>query len=278
MRSQPRITWVVWVALTGFVLSLALTTAWLESRAADLVTPRVTLLGSGSSLSVLVTAGTARVLLAAGDDPAAASRALGTALAGGSQRIDLLVVGATDAGLAVPAAWVNNGRARETVRIGDAHPGRQTGDLPHSLAQLPSDARLEVAPGVTIEILTVQIPGEQRGDFDLAWRAIVRSGQSTVTILSDTRHAAEFDASPSTGILVALRGDDFGPTIPGPAGALVVSAHDVEGSEIRAGLPPLLDRELPVIRVHDGLAVSLRLAPEGAALPSEDVVLVGPGV
>ncbi len=272
-----RIRLDVQIGLIGLVLALALSTVWLETRASQLAAPRVTLLGSGSSLSVLITAGPARVLLAAGDDPAAASRALGTALAGGSQRIDLLVVGATDAALAVPAAWVRSGTARQVVRIGRPHPGRQTGDLPHGIPQLPADARITVAPGLTVEILTVEIPGDQRGDFDLAWQAVVRSGSSTVTILSDTKYADRFAPSRSTGVLVALRGDDFGTMVPGPAGALVVAAHDVEGNEVRSLLPPLLDHDLPVIRVHDGLTVGLNLTDAGVRLAPGDVTRIGPG-
>ena len=243
-------------------------------------TPRVVLLGCGSSLSVLIQAGDARVVIAAGDDPAAYGTAIDRALALSPGRIDLLIVGGTGKDLAVPADLASDDHVRQVVRLGSPHPGRETGDLPAGLPQVPPRARIEVAPGVVALIETVEIPDpDGGGDFDLAWRAEIRHGAATVTILSDAKHAGEFAPLTSRGALVAASDpgpNDLGSLLPAPAGALVVSADHIDGSEIRADLPPLIITELPTIRVHSGTAVTLLLDESGVELPPDDVVIVQP--
>lgn len=273
-RSLPTTGWLllVTIAVTTALMAFALP-AWTASR----TTPRVVLLGGSSSLSVLVIAGDARVVIAAGEDPAEFGRAFDQATAIASHRIDLLIVAATGRDLGVPADLAADASVGEVVRLGAPHPGRETGDLPHVLPQLPPLARMEIAPGLTATIETVEIPDpDDRGDFDLAWRAEIRSGAGTVTVLSDTDHADAFAPLTSHGVLVAADGDDFGQLMPSTAGALVVNAGPVEGSEIRADLPGLLTADLPTIRVHPGTAVTLLLTDAGVQLPDEDVVVVRP--
>lgn len=273
-RSLPVTGW--WL-LTAVAVTMALMTFALPAWTASLTTPRVVLLGGGSSLSVLILAGDARVVIAAGDDPAAFGRAFDQATAITSHRIDLLVVAATGKGLAVPADLAADRSVGEVVRLGAPHPGRETGDLPDGLPQLPPLARIEIAPGVTAMIETVEIlDPDDGGDFDLAWRAEIRSGAGTVTVLSDMEHAGAFPPLTSRGVLVAAGGGDLSDLLPSPAGTLVVNADDVTGSEVRADLPPLLTSELPTIRVHPGTAVTLLLTGDGVQLPDEDVVMVEP--
>ncbi len=266
-----------WLVLGVAAVVMAVTTfvvpAWTAARS----TPRVVLLGCGSSLSVLIQAGDARVVIAAGDDPAAYGNAIDRALALSESRIDLLIVAATGKELAVPADLASDDHVREVVRLGSPHPGRETGDLRAGLPQVPSHARIEVAPGVVALIETVEIPKpDGGGDFDLAWRAEIRHGGATVTVLSDAEHASAFAPLTSRGVLVVARNDEFGSLMPSPAGALVVNADDVDGSEIRADLPPLLTADLPTIRVHSGTAVTLLLNESGVELPPDDVVVVRP--
>ncbi len=275
--SSRSLSVTTWSVLTTIAVTVALMTFALPAWTASMTTPRVVLLGGGSSLSVLILAGDARVVIAAGEDPAEFGRAFDRATAISSHRIDLLVVAATGSDLAVPADLAAGGSVGEVVRLGAPHPGRETGDLPHGLPQLPPLARIEIAPGVTALIETVEIPGrDDQGDFDLAWRAEIRSGAGTVTVLSHTDHADAFGPLGSRGVLVAADGDGLDSLLPSPAGALVVNANSVEGSEIRAGLPPLLTGDLPTIRVHPGTAVTLLLTGAGVQLPGEDVVMVRP--
>lgn len=268
-----------WLLLATVAVVLAVMTfaipPWTSARS----TPRVVLLGSGSSLSVLIQSGDARVVIAAGNDPAAFGRAFGQATALASGRIDLLIVGATGADLAVPVDLARGNDVRQVVRLGSLHPGRETGDLPPGLPQVPPLARLDVAPGLTASIETIEIPTpklDQPGDFDLAWRAQIRYGAATVLVLSDAEYAGKFAPLDSRGVLVAATDDDLGALLPAPSGALIVNGEDVDGSEIRSGLPSLLTAELPTIRVHSGTAVPLLLTDAGVELPPDDVVLIRP--
>ncbi len=275
-----------WLLLGAAAVVMAVMTFVVPAWAVAHSTPRVVLLGSGegadSSLSVLILAGDARVVIAAGDDPAAFGRAIRQALALSPGRIDLLIVAATGVLLAVPADLAGDDRVGEVVRLGAPHPGRQTGDLPTGLPQVPPHARIEIAPGVLALIETVEVPNtDGSDDFDLAWRAEVRHGAATVTVLSDAGHAREFPPLTSKGVLVVARdpgSSDLGSLLPSTAGALVVNAEDTEGSEIRELLPPLLTADLPTIRVHSGTAVTLLLNEDGVELPRDDVISVHPGL
>ncbi len=279
--SQPRtLSLTGWLVLGVAAVVMAVTTFVVPAWSAARSTPRVVLLGCGSSLSVLIQAGDARVVIAAGDDPAAYGTAIGRALAFSPGRIDLLIVAATGRDLGVPADLAGDDRVRDVVRLGAPHPGRETGDLPPGLAQVPPHARIEIAPGVVALIETVDVPDPDGGaTFELAWRAEIRHGAATVTVLSDAEQAGEFAPLISQGVLVVARDpgpNDLGTLLPSPAGALVVNADDVDGSEIRADLPPLITTELPTIRVHSGSAVTLLLNESGVALPTDDVVIVQP--
>lgn len=275
-RSAPSTPARYLLAAVPLVVALVLRLSAPVWAAAD-GPPRVTLLGAGSSLSALIEAGDSRILLAAGDDPAAVARALDRAIGLRGDRIDLLIVAGTGADLAVPADLARDRSVRRVVRLGSPHPGRQTGDLPSGLDQAPAETRIDLGD-LTLRIETVEIPNpEQRGDFDLAWRAELRHGAATVVILSDARHADRFAPAPTHGVLVVAADDDLAAVAPLAPGALVVNAGDVEGSEIRSILPPLLDRPLPVLSVHDGTALRLTLGDGGVELPSDRVTMVEPG-
>lgn len=274
-----------WLLLGTAAVVMAVMTFVVPAWAAAQTSPRVILLGSGdsagSSLSVLIVAGDARVVIAAGDDPAAFGRAIRRALALSPGRIDLLIVAATETLLAVPADLAGDDRVGDVVRLGAPHPGRQTGDLPSGLPQVPPHARIEIAPGVVALIETVEVLNpDGSDDFDLAWRAEIRHGAATVTVLSDAEHAGEFPPLTSEGVLVVARDpgtSDLGSLLPSTARALVVNAKDTEGSEIREDLPPMLSADLLTIRVHSGTAVTLLLNEDGVELPRDDVVIVHPG-
>ena len=237
--------------------------------------PRVVVLGSGSSLSVLILAGRARVLIAAGDDPQAFGTAFGSAVSLSGKRIDVMIVAATGKQLAVPIDLAHGDDIRQVVRLGPPHPAPETGDLPLGLAQVPADARVSVAPGVTATIHTVLVPKDSGRSFALAWRAEIRHGSGTITVLSDSAYADQFPPLTSTGVLVVARGDDFTNVLPMTAGALVLG-NDATTAEIRAAVPGLIAAPLPLIRVADGAAVTLPLRDDGVALPHDAVTVMRP--
>ena len=269
--------------MTAFGLSLALlatlTLSGMTFGQAALArrdaTPRVVLLGSGSSLSVLVIAGRARVLIAAGNDPQAFGAALSRAVSLSGKRIDVMIVAATGKQLAVPVDLANGDNIRRIVRLGPPSPEPETGDLPLALAQVPADANVTIAPGVTATIRTVLVDKNDGRSFALAWRAEIRHGAGTVTVLSDSAYADRFPPLSSAGVLVVARGDDFAHVLPSTAGALVLG-NDATTAEIRATVPGLIAAPLPLIRVADGAAVTLPLRDDGVALPRDAVTVIRP--
>ena len=90
---QEVVTTAALVFLIAGAGSVAAFTFWLQG----LTAPQVVLLGSGNRLSVLVTDGPARLLLATGDSPIDYENALGDVRPIFARRIDvLLVAGSSD--------------------------------------------------------------------------------------------------------------------------------------------------------------------------------------
>src|SRR5262245_4282989 len=79
-------------ALAVFAIGFALTVAIGTAQTIDYSQPAVTILGSGHQLSVLVADGSARLLIASGDDPAAFGNALKSVRPLGGGRIDVLLL------------------------------------------------------------------------------------------------------------------------------------------------------------------------------------------
>ena len=85
---RDRATTVLLVFLIAFAGSAAVFTFWLQ----DLSVPQVAFLGSGNRLSLLVTDGPARLLLATGDSPIAFENAITRVRPLFARRIDVLLV------------------------------------------------------------------------------------------------------------------------------------------------------------------------------------------
>src|SRR5262245_7782713 len=80
------------LALAVFVLGVATTIGVGAAQTRGYSRPSVIVLGTGAQLSVLVTDGPARLLLASGDDPAALGNALARIRPIGRNRIDVLLL------------------------------------------------------------------------------------------------------------------------------------------------------------------------------------------
>jgi hypothetical protein len=81
------------VAACAMLVAVAATSAIAAHWARDMREPRIALLGAGNHLSVLVTAGDARVLIVSGNEPAAFADALSRARPPTMRRLDVLIVG-----------------------------------------------------------------------------------------------------------------------------------------------------------------------------------------
>ncbi len=270
LRREP---WLVvpvpprWLVLLSVAILTALGSGWLGAAwAADAGTARVTLLGSGRTLSVLVTAGPARLLIAAGDDPGAFARALEAARRPTTARLDVLVLAGQGDDLAVPASAFDRLGARSVVALlpptGRAmvdEPG--LGDVP----PLGSPRRVRVDGSVTVTFETAET-----GDGDARrshWRATVERGATRVVIVSSGEATAEFPSPGPLSALVVAGAGAPGALAAWPAPALAVNTAEVEGRDLRQEVVPLAPAGVWAVRVFPGTAVPLDLGHSGLVLP-----------
>jgi hypothetical protein len=263
-RAVPHLT-VASVAFVAFALGFAaIQLLWLE----ELRSPRVVLLGSGDHLSVLVTAGDARLLIASGDDPAAFGNALGRVLPPSQERLDLVLVAGTGDNLRAATVAASHPGTRSVAALA---PFPRSPDLPALLGVplIGAPRRIDLG-GVAVTVEAA--PTEDAEEDEWSWRATVERGTSRIVVLSDGPAADRFPGAASATLLVVAGGDPMAGwrSLPSPALALPDAA-----------IPPVNLRETAangervpshVVRVFPGEAVPLEFVDGGIALPGESTV------
>lgn len=265
------------IALPLLILSAGLTLAvgavW--ARAAE--APRVTVLGAGNRLSVLVTAGPARLLIATGDDPVAFGNALGQARPLTSRRLDIVLLAGQGRDLAVAAEARADEHARVVATIGPipADPiGADVDRPPRPVIDAPRRIRLSDDVSVTLDVAVT--PNPDADDVpDVAWRAVVRRGATTVVVLSHGDAATEFASPGPVAALVLVAGQPEEALAAIDARALVVNAESIDGRELRQELAPRLADPLWAVRVFSGEAVDLEFVDGGLEIPRTTTQLLG---
>jgi hypothetical protein len=244
-----------------FLVALAVGVAWTREDAA----PSVRVLGSGVRLSLLVTSGESRLLIASGDDASAFANALSAALNPTSRRIDVVILAGDERDLAVASRVVRD--------YGDRRMFVLDGPLAAHLSDLglksedviagPTQFRLSNGTDIVLR------PSPAR---DGQWSAevhrdglIVRTASSVANLDSN----AFAEATIITGDL-DLDGLDGLET-----SALAVPA-DTPWSELFDALKPSEDRRLWAVRVPEGASTQITFTEAGLSLPSE-VRSVQPG-
>lgn len=232
--------------------------------------PRVILLGSGQRVSVLVTAGDARLLIATGDDVSEFRNALDAARHPTTRRIDVLLVAGRGTDLVVPAAIRHDRRIRFAASLGPLPTTDEAvvaaGD---GLPVLPTPREIRLGDGVTVTLETAAV--EDDGEAATVWRAIVRRGATAVAIVSDGDAA---DRLPTVGPLAALVVAGTDPLVAWsamPAPVLAVAGDDrvISGKELRQVGADQVDQSGWAVRVHPGEAVPLRFASGGLEIPRD---------
>ena len=224
--------------------------------------PSVTILGSGSRLSLLVVSGEARLLVAAGDDASAFGNALAQARHPTSRRIDVVVIDGDERSRAVAA------RVRRDYR--DATTFVLDGDLSRALADLglrPDDviaARAHVALSPSLGVTVYPGSGDREG-----WRVEIRHGSTLVEVTS---------GGPSPGItqeasvLVFTSRYDAASLAGSNARAVVLPVGATSIGELRSDTALAGAPDYGVL-VGDGEAVRLRFIEGGIELPSDAIAL-----
>ncbi len=266
-RSVLIVAAVVFLLTTGGMIAIGM--AW----AGDLRQPQVVLVGSGHRLSVLVTAGEARLLIATGDDATAFGNGLEQVRHPTTRRLDVLLVAGRGSDLIAPAAIRDDRHVRYAASIGplasSAAADALGGDI---LPVLPTPRRIQLDEDVSVVVERVERAAVESGEqSELAWRATVRHGSTTVVIVSEGTAAALF---PSVGPVAALV--VAGPHVMEawasvPAPVLVAPGEDtiLSGQTLREGAARLFTESHWAIRVHPGEAFALRFVAGGLEVPRE---------
>lgn len=261
---------IAFVALAITVIGGSLVcTFWLR----DLREPSVTFLGSGSDLSVLVTDGPARLLLASGDDPIAFENAFVAAQPLFARRVDLLVLSGDAASLRVPEAAGRTARPRQTATLGTLPPSPERSAIPANMI-IAGHQRIELGMGLSVWIESKLPVGADPLETAESWRLTVTHGNTNIVIYSDGDAVPLFPPAGPAAI-VAVGGSHPLAFMPDGEGAVfIANATQIGGPALRAALSgPEADPSWTV-RVHPGDAVRMAFTADGVDLPSWSAVPV----
>lgn len=254
-----------WVA-AGFLLGAVVFSALAATWAVELRQPRVVLLGSGERLSLLVTDGAARLLIATGNDPVAFGNALARVRRAGQPRLDVLLVTGSGPDLLAPAAIAADPHVRVATGL---VPFPRSADMP-SLAPLavldtPSQIRLGT---VSVLLETAPVPDAPDNPEQRVWRATIERGPMRIVVLSDGDAASSFPPAPDADALVVVGNDALTGWTAQPVPALAAAdSHLPPGRDLRAEAGRDALGPAYVVRVFPGEAVPLTFGERGLELP-----------
>lgn len=243
----------------------------------EIMSPRIVFLGSGDRLSVLVTDGPSRLLIASGDDPTGFENALTSVMPIFARRVDVLLVSGTKSTLMAPLSAVDGGQVRLTRSLGGIPPSLEASEL-GAMPELVMPGRIKLSPDITLAIETATA-ANARPDDPPAWRAIVQRGNTRIVVLSNGEAAGLFSAPPPASIIAVVGDDPVAGWANAPGVALVAAADELSGPELRErftgthaptwGFRVASGEALTFHFVENGLEVSGESAqqPEPAATP-----------
>ncbi len=243
------------VGLTG---TLAVGGAWTYANDA----PRVDILGCGSSFSVLVSAGGARVLILNGTNPSDFSNTMASSMQPGTSRIDLLIMPGHSAPISLAARAHRILNPRMAIAIGDA--------TELLFAQLPvhevlKEARLIQLPDdVTIEIGRTATPAATQSE---SWSARIQRGPASILLVSDGDASESAHLHPPAAIIGQLAGKPAQSILKSNAEAVLFPAGSISGPDVRAALEEAGAPETRVFRVHGGDHLRFGLMTRGLSIP-----------
>jgi hypothetical protein len=267
--NEPReITWrevlvtagtVFLVALVGVGIAVGI---WYR----DIMSPRIVFLGSGDRLSVLISDGPSRLLIASGDDPTGFENALTSVLPIFARRVDVLLVSGTKTTLLAPLAASQDEQVRETRSLGTIPSSIEASEL-GEIAELTVPARIQLSPEITLAIETA-LPADAAPDDPVSWRAIVERGQTRIVVLSDGEAAGLFSTPPPASVIAVAGDDPVAGWDTAPGVALVVAAGKLSGPNLRERFA---EDNAPRwgFRVASGEALTFHFAESGLAVIGE---------
>jgi hypothetical protein len=264
--AAPGVRRTVWLAALVFLLTFTAVAGLAVTWFRTVAEPRVTLLGSGGAVSVLVTAGTSRLLIATGDNTTDFDNALGAALPPTIRRLDVLLVPGSEQGSVVAAHVLRARGARYGAFIGP--PGSATRELAVSLGLdvLTAPRRYQLADGVSV---TVDVGPVVSSNERVPWRATVSHGETTVIILSDGAEFANLEPAEYISALIIVRGQPGRALANANVPALMLSEDVTRKLNWREELARGTSPGLLVLAVADGEAETLRFIDRGLQIPRD---------
>jgi hypothetical protein len=259
---------VVTTALVVFLIAFAGCVATFGFWLQDLSAPQVAFLGSGNQLSLLVSDGPARLLLATGDSPIDYQNALTQVRPIFARRVDVLLLAGSGSTLLVPQTAASDAHVRIATALAPLPESPEAEALgPVSVFSTPR--RIRLGPSVQVTVETALPFGMDPDEEFPAWRVTVERGETRIVVLSDGGAAALFPPDAGASVL-AVSGDDPAAAWELSRGvAFVANAEAIGGPEMRSAATE--SRRPPEwgFRVFPGEALRLRFVPGGVELPSE---------
>jgi hypothetical protein len=261
---QEAVTTAVLVFLIAAAGSVAAFTFWLQ----DLTTPQVAILGSGNRLSLLVTDGPARLLLATGDSPIDYENALTHVRPLFARRVDVLLVAGSGSTLLVPLAAHGDSHVRSATALAPL-PRSAEADAIGAIPSFSSSQRIRLGPSIQVTVETA-LPFAADADEEFpAWRATIEHGETRVVVLSDGAAAALFPPASAPSVLAVSGADPAAAWDLSPAVTFVANSEMIGGPEMRSAFTASRRPPQWGYRVFPGEALRLRFVAGGVELPSE---------
>lgn len=251
-RTLERAVFLLLVALGG-------TTILAASWSGDYAQPRATLLGSERGISVLVTAGSARVLILNGTDPTALGNALSKARHPGLERLDLMIVpGNAGAATLAPRA-IELLAPRAVMTVGGDASLAGTSIVP--LKIIDRSTAIELPEGVTIAIdLWAAADGE---NDDVTWSARIERGDASIYWVSDREELMQDSLPAEVNVTVIGRGAPVNDTPFPLTRTIVVAGESISGPDLRTLAFGSLGPDVDTKRIYAGEIVRIDLDAAG---------------
>jgi hypothetical protein len=237
----------------------------------EVTAPQVVVLGSGNRLSVLVTDGPARLLLATGDNPIEYENALTRARPLFARRLDVLLIAGEEASLLVPLAAAGDRHVRVALAIAPLPPSAES-DAIGPLTTFAAPRRVTLGPSVTVTIESAMPFGADENETFPSWRATIEHGETRVVVFSDGEAATLFPPDRPASVLVVSGNAPVSAWDASPAVALVANGEEIDAADLRESLRE--SRRLPAwnFLVHSGEALRLKFVPGGIEIASESAL------
>jgi hypothetical protein len=240
----------------------------------ELNAPQVVILGTGDRLSLLVTDGPARLLLATGNEPVEFENALSRVRPLFARRLDIVLVAGDAESLYVPMAVADGQNARQMLTFAPLPPSPES-DALGAVPALGDALRIDLGPSVSVTAESAFPIGSDPATDAPSWRVTIEHGGTRIVALSDGPAANLFPPAQPASILVVSGNDPVAGWNLSPAVALVANADLIDGPDIRDTFGAAPRRPEWGYRVFPGEALNLKFVDGGIETPSDTAIDLG---